>query len=78
LLFPNVINPHELDLGDNHQGILPEVTVQSSSDSDAGRSDRSEDSASDCASSVTLSESNFEALRKVSSACCLLSSPVPV
>ena len=72
LMFPDVTKtgtgPHELESGDNHEGILPEVTMQSSPDSDA-RPDCGEDSASDCASSVTLSESNLEVLRKVSPVC---------
>lgn len=38
-MFPDVINPHQLESGDNRRGILLEVTVQSSLDSDAGRPD---------------------------------------
>ena len=81
LMFPEVVRagagPHELGPRDNYAGTFSEATVQSSPDSDASP-DCGEDSGSDCASSVTLSESNFEVFRKVSPVCRPSFSAVPI
>jgi len=72
LMFPRVIKaaagPHDLGPGNNHDGTLPELTVQSSSDSDTG-SDSSGDSTTDYSSSVTSYESELEVFHNVSSVC---------
>jgi len=71
-MFPKVIKaaagPHDLGSGNNHDEALPELTVQSSSDSDTG-SDSSGDSTTDYSSSVTSYESELEVFHNVSSVC---------
>ena len=80
LMFPRVIKaaagPHDFGPGNNHNEIFPELTVQSSSDSDTG-SDGSGDSTADCSSSVTSYESEFEVFHNVSSVCRSLLSRSP-
>ena len=72
LMFPRVIKaaagPHDLGPGNNHDETLPELTVQSSSDSDTG-SDSSGDSMTDYSSSVTSCESELDVFHNVSSVC---------
>lgn len=71
-MFPRVIKaaagPHDLGSGNNHEETLPELTVQSSSDSDTG-SDNSGDSTMDYSSSVTSYESELEVFHNASSVC---------
>ena len=74
LMFPKVIKaaagPHDLGSGSDYNGALPELTVQSSSNSDTG-SDNGEDSVTDYSSSVTSYEQELEIFRNVSSVFCL-------
>jgi len=71
-MFPKVIKaaagPHDFGSGSNYDETLPELTVQSSSDSDTG-SDVSGDSTADYSSSVTTYDSELEVFHNVSSVC---------
>jgi len=79
-MFPRVIKaaagPHDFGPGNSYDEIFPELTVQSSSDSDTG-SDGSGDSTADYSSSVTSYESELEVFHNVSSVCCSLLSRSP-
>ena len=70
-MFPKVIKaaagPHDLGPGNNNNNeTLPELTMQSSSDTDTG-SDNSGDSTIDYSSSVTSYESELEVFHNASS-----------
>ena len=71
-MFPRVIKaaagPHDFGPGNNYDEIIPELTVQLSSDSDTG-SDASGDSTTDYSSSVTSYESELEVFHNASSVC---------
>ena len=70
LMFPKIIKagagPHDLGSGDNCDETSPELTVESSPDSDAG-SEGSGDSPTDYSSSVTSYDSGLELFHNVSS-----------
>ena len=70
LMFPKVIKatagPHDLGSGSNYDETLPELAVQSSSDSDTG-SDIGGDSMTDYSSSITSYEQELEVFHNVSS-----------
>ena len=72
LMFPKVIKaaagPHHFDSGNNYDGSLPELVVQSSSDSDA-ESDGAGDSTTEYSSSVTSHDLDLELFSNVSSVC---------
>ena len=72
LRFPKLIKagagPHDLGSGNNSDELLPELTVQSSSNSDTG-SYGGGDSTTDYSSSITSYESGLEVYHNVSSVC---------
>ena len=80
-LFPKVIKagagPHDLGSGNNHNETLPELTVQSGTDSDTVPGG-SEDFKTDCSNSVTNYEPGLELFRNVSSVCRSRSLPLPL
>lgn len=69
LMFPKVVKaaagPHDLGSGNNHDGTLPELAVQSDSGSDTGS--YSSGDSTDCSSSIVSCESNVEVFRNFSS-----------
>lgn len=83
LMFPKVIRaasgPHDCGSGDNYDETLPELTVQSGTNSDTG-SDTGGDSTTDYSSSVTSYEPELELFHNASSVCrsSFFPSPLPV
>lgn len=69
LMFPKIIKaaagPHDLSSGSNYDEALPELTVQSSLDSDSG-SDSSGDCMTDYSSSITSYEQELEVFHNIS------------